>query len=102
MGVVDMGAFWSGVARAFKSAFARGGVDDKTPPPQQQTRMREAAGAQGEDDSGWRSVSGRGLSEYNERDLSPMAQHRMQLLSEYLWQSNLMANRLIELSLIHI
>ena len=95
-----MGAFWSSVAQAVKSAFARG-IDDK-PPPQQQTRMKEAAGAQGEDDGGWRSVSGRGLSEYNERDLSPMAQHRMQLLAEYLWQSNLMANRLIELPLAYL
>ena len=35
----------------------------------------------------------------NERDLSPLGQDRMQRLAEYLWQSNLLANRLVELPL---
>jgi hypothetical protein len=38
----------------------------------------------------------------NDRDLEPMAQERMQKLAEYLWQSNLLANRLVELPLAYL
>lgn len=64
--------------------------------------MREAAGAQGTDEPGWRKLSGDGLSSQNERDLAPMAQDRMQKLAEHLWQSNLLANRLVELPLAYL
>lgn len=65
--------------------------------------MREAAGSQGSsDEPGWRKLSGDGLSKQNERDLSPMAQDRMQKLAEHLWQSNLLANRLVELPLAYL
>lgn len=70
-----------------------------TPTP---TPMREAASAQGSDEPGWRRLSGDGLSSQNERDLSPMAQDRMQKVAEYLWQSNLLANRLVELPLAYL
>ena len=63
---------------------------------------REAASAQGADEPGWRRLSGDGLSNQNDRDLSPMAQDRMQKLAEYLWQSNLLANRLVELPLAYL
>lgn len=66
------------------------------------TPVREAAGAQGSDDSGWRALSGEGLASMNDRDLQPMAQERMQKLAEYLWQSNLIANRLTELPLAYL
>ena len=64
--------------------------------------IREAASAQGADEPGWRRLSGDGLSNQNERDLSPMAQDRMQKVAEYLWQSNLLANRLVELPLAYL
>lgn len=66
--------------------------------------VREAAIAQGDrdDDAGWRRLSGDGLASMNERDLEPMAQDRMQKLAEYLWQSNLLANRLVELPLAYL
>jgi hypothetical protein len=66
--------------------------------------VREAAMAQGDraDDAGWRRISGDGLASMNDRDLEPMAQERMQKLAEYLWQSNLLANRLVELPLAYL
>lgn len=64
--------------------------------------MREAAGSQGDGEPGWRKLSGDGLSSQNERDLAPMAQDRMQKLAEHLWQSNLLANRLVELPLAYL
>lgn len=71
-------------------------------PAQQSNPVREAASAQGADEPGWRRLSGDGLSNQNDRDLSPMAQDRMQKVAEYLWQSNLLANRLVELPLAYL
>lgn len=94
-----------GLTERFKSFF---GLDQHTgqvaPPPTDTTRpMREAAGAQGNDDeTGWRRLGGDGLSSMNDRDLQPMQQDRMQKLAEYLWQSNLLANRLVELPLAYL
>jgi len=57
--------------------------------------VREAAGATVDaDDHLYRKLTGDG-----QRDLSPMNQARMQSLAYYLWESNLIANRLIELPL---
>ena len=65
--------------------------------------MREAASAQsGGDESGWRRLTGDGFGQLNERDLQPMEQDRMQKLAEYLWQNNLLANRLIELPIAYL
>lgn len=64
--------------------------------------VREAASAQGDGEAGYRKVGGNGLDSVNERDLAPMAQDRMQKLAEYLWQSNLIANRLVELPLAYL
>ena len=69
------------------------------PPP---APMREAASAQGSEEPGWRRLSGDGLSSQNDRDLSPMQQDRMQQVAEHLWQSNLIANRLVELPLAYL
>ena len=63
--------------------------------------LREAVSAQGDGEEGWRRLSG-GLEAMNDRDLAPMAQDRMQKLAEYLWQSNLLANRLTELPLAYL
>lgn len=64
--------------------------------------MREAAMAQGNGEAGWRRLTGNGLDAMNDRDLAPMAQARMQKLADHLWQSNVLANRLVELPLAYL
>lgn len=60
--------------------------------------LREAAGAAIDDDEdSWRRLTGDG-----KRDLAPMTHERMQRLAHYLWQTNLVANRLIELPLAYL
>lgn len=57
------------------------------------TAFREAAGATvDDDDTGWRRLTGDA-----DRDLSPMTQGRMQRMALYLWETNLLGNRLVEL-----
>ncbi|MDX1491284.1 MAG: hypothetical protein R3332_08355 [Pseudohongiellaceae bacterium] len=59
------------------------------------SRFVEAAGTSIDvDEDQWRPLSGN-----NERDLEPMKQARMQKLAKYLWESNLLADRIIELPL---
>lgn len=60
--------------------------------------LREAAGrtVDGDDDQ-WRRLTGDAR-----RDLAPMTQARMQKLAHFLWESNLVANRLIELPLAYL
>lgn len=67
-------------------------------------RVVEAAMSQGvgADEVGYRRLTGDGLGKYNDRDLLPMQQDRMQKLAEFLWQSNLLANRLVELPLAYL
>lgn len=61
-------------------------------------RLVEAAGANIADDtSGWTK-----LSSDNNRDLGPVKRQRMQKVSAFLWQSNLIANRLIELPVAYL
>ncbi len=45
----------------------------------------------------WRRLSGD-----SKRDLSPVKQYRMREMSHYMWESNLVANRLIELPLAYL
>ena len=55
--------------------------------------MREARGITIDpDEDQWRALTGN-----TNRDLSPLTQRRMRELAVYLWESNLLANRLIEL-----
>lgn len=56
------------------------------------TRFVEAAGANSDDDPSWRR-----LSDDPVRDLLPLEQDRMQRIAAYLWDTNLIANRIIEL-----
>lgn len=65
-----------------------------TPEPQP---MREAAGAFDEEDEGYRSLTG-----VARRDLSSLSQAQMQKLAAFLWESNLLANRLIELPVAYL
>lgn len=65
--------------------------------------VREAASAQsGGEDVGWTRLTGDGTGSANRHDLTPISQERMQRLTEYLWQSNLLANRLTELPLAYL
>lgn len=60
--------------------------------------LREAAGANVDaDDDQWRRLTGDG-----QRDLAPMTQDRMQRLAHYQWETNLLANRLIELPVAYL
>ncbi|TXI17626.1 MAG: hypothetical protein E6Q67_13000 [Roseateles sp.] len=59
--------------------------------------VREAAGAFEDEDRGYRSLSG-----VSKRDLSSLSQDQMQRLASYLWETNLLANRLIELPLAYL
>jgi hypothetical protein len=60
------------------------------------------AGTQSLDEPGFTKLTGDGLTRDNQRDLTPLAQDRMARLAEYLWQSNLLANRLIEIPLAYL
>lgn len=60
--------------------------------------LREAAGTTIDaDDDQWRR-----LSDGADRDLSPMSQDYMQKMAAYLWESNLLGNRLIELMVAYL
>jgi len=68
------------------------------PPREVERRLVESAGTTlEEEDRGWRQLSGA-----TNRDLSPMTQDRMRQIALYLWRSNLLANRLIELPLAYL
>lgn len=58
---------------------------------------REAAGTQTAEEPGWRSLTGN-----TRRDLSTLSQTRMQRVAAYLWETNNLANRLIELPLAYL
>ncbi|HEY4145177.1 hypothetical protein [Pinirhizobacter sp.] len=60
--------------------------------------MVESAGATvDKDDDQWKRLTGNG-----QRDLSPLTQERMQRLAHYQWETNLLANRLIELPVAYL
>lgn len=62
-------------------------------------RVVEAAGAtiDPDDEEGWRRLSGDA-----DRDLSPLSQARMRETALYLWDANLLANRIVELPLAYM
>ena len=64
-------------------------------------RVTEAS-SQSAAEPGWTRLTGDGTGQQNARDLTPLAQDRMQRLAEWLWQSNLLANRLVELPLAYL
>ena len=60
--------------------------------------FREATGVQIDaDEDQWRKLSGDA-----QRDLAPMTQQRMQKTAHYLWEANLLANRIIELPVAYL
>lgn len=73
------------------------------PPAQPVREATQPAMTQGDaDEANWRRLTGDGTGRYNDRDLTPLAQDRMQKLAEWLWQSNLLANRLTEVPLAYL
>lgn len=76
--------------------FRRGGDASETEGAE---RVVEAAGAtiDPDDEEGWRRLSGDA-----DRDLSPLSQARMRETALYLWDSNLLANRIVELPLAYM
>lgn len=63
-----------------------------------QVALRESAGATIDaDEENWRPLSERPI-----RDLTPMTQYRMQRTAVYLWEQNLLGNRLVELPLAYM
>lgn len=74
----------------------------ESPPKEAPQPVREAAGSQSEDEPGWTRLSANGEGSFNRHDLTPLSQERMQRLAEWLWQSNLLANRLTELPLAYL
>lgn len=66
--------------------------------PLQSAKFCEAAGVNVDaDEDQWRRLSGD-----TRRDLSPMTHQRMREMAQYLWESNLLANRLIELPIAYL
>lgn len=62
------------------------------------SRFREASGTTVDaDEADWRRITGDGL-----RDLSPLTRRRAQEIAVYLWRTNLLANRLVELPLAYL
>lgn len=74
-----------------------GWLNSTPPAPEPETKFRESAGVTVDDDDQWRRLSGD-----SKRDLSPMTHQRMREMAQYLWESNLLANRLIELPLAYL
>ncbi|MEW5833647.1 MAG: hypothetical protein AB1832_01165 [Pseudomonadota bacterium] len=86
------------LARVLGEARAATTVSAPEPVPEAPSRMVEAAGATIDaDESSWRRLSGDSL-----RDLLPLTQDRMQRLAHYQWETNLLANRLIELPVAYL
>lgn len=75
-----------------------GWLNPPTPTPETESKFREAAGVNVDaDEDQWRRLSGD-----TRRDLSPMTHQRMREMAQYLWESNLLANRLIELPIAYL
>lgn len=81
------------IETAYRALLGQGFGSDSRTEDTAQARMTEAAGVSiDDDDIGWRRLgTDRG------RDLAPMVQSRMQQLAAHQWETNRIANRLIEL-----
>lgn len=91
-----LGIFREAVATALRLS---GNTPDPAPDaPEPAAPLREAVGASVDaDDADWRRLTGR-----TDKDLDPITQARAYKLSQHLWQSNPLANRLIELPLAYL
>jgi len=78
--------------------YSLGRMEPPAPWPEPPSTFREAAGATVDaDEDQWRRLTGD-----TKRDLSPMTHQRMREMAQYLWESNLLANRLIELPIAYL
>lgn len=85
------GGFFARLRGAFAPNAPQSPKNDSKP-------LREAAGGNVDaDEDQWRRLSGDG-----QRDLAPMTQDRMQRLAHFQWETNLLANRLIELPVAYL
>jgi hypothetical protein len=84
-----------------KSLFREAVQEEVREVVQEEKKLREAAPTIGvtidADEDNWRPLTGD-----TKRDLSPVSHQRMRDMALYLWESNLLANRLIELPLAYI
>lgn len=84
-----MGIF-SGLKRLFASEVPEASAE--------QVRLTEASGQTVDaDDDLWRRLTGDG-----ERELDPLSQERMRNVAVYLWDANVIANRIVELPIAYI
>ncbi|MBK6742511.1 MAG: hypothetical protein IPG66_05835 [Hydrogenophilales bacterium] len=68
------------------------------PPGKEGATFREAYGVTvDDDDDQWRRLTGD-----SSRDLSPMSQQRMREIALYLWETNLLGNRIVELPVAYL
>ncbi len=98
------------IAKLFRRGAVAGEVEEgampgeattpAAPAPASTAKLREAFGI-GQpvdaDEDQWRKLTGD-----SDRDLTPMTRERMRDLAIYLWQSNLLANRMIELPIAYL
>lgn len=86
------------IAEVLGDTALQSAIDQQAIRQSQTVRLVEAAGATVDaDDDQWRRLTGS-----TNRDLAPMTHTRMQNLALYLWESNLLANRLIELPVAYL
>jgi hypothetical protein len=86
------------IAATLKDSVLREAIETKDRFNAAMAVYREAAGVTVDDDEDqWRRLTGDA-----KRDLAPLTQQRMQELAVYLWESNLLANRIIELPLAYL
>ena len=87
-------ALWAAVTNWFKAEPAQ----SDEPQKDQTVPLRESAGTNVQEDmTGWTR-----LSSDTGRDLNPVQRQRMVKMSAWLWQANLIANRLIELPVAYL
>ncbi len=86
------------IAEALGDAVLREAIEAQRKFDAKVVPLREAYGTTIDDDEDqWRKLTGN-----SNRDLAPLTQTRMQELALYLWESNLLANRIVELPLAYM
>lgn len=85
-----------GLREKFRT-WVSGAPEPQSAPPEN-AAFREAYGVTvDDDDDQWRRLTGD-----SSRDLSPMTHHRMREIALYLWETNLLGNRIIELPVAYL
>lgn len=86
------------IAETLRDQVLREALDTEARTKATVVALREAYGVTVDDDEDqWRKLTGDA-----KRDLAPLTHQRMQELAIYLWESNLLANRIIELPLAYL